>query len=222
MFLPHGLEGMGAEHSSARLERFMQLTAQQNFQVCIPTTPAQIFHLLRRQMLRPYRKPLVVMTPKSLLRHPDASNSMNELANGTFHVVIDDHDIDKLQAKRLILCSGKVYYDLIDMRKQDTLQHVAIVRLEQLYPFPKQHLVDIFEHYPQLDELIWCQEEPRNQGAWDSIKHRFGAYDYLHIACVSRPNAAAPAVGIYQIHQNEQHTLLKQALSEPIQKGGIK
>jgi 2-oxoglutarate dehydrogenase E1 component len=218
MFLPHGLEGMGAEHSSARLERFMQLTAQDNFQVCIPSTPAQIYHLLRRQMLRLYRKPLVVMTPKSLLRHPEASNHLGDFVKGTFQVVIDDHHIDKEQAQRLILCSGKVYYDLIAMRQKLNLNSVAIVRLEQLYPFPKQHLVDIFELYPHVDELIWCQEEARNQGAWDSIKHRFGAYDYLHIACVSRSTAAAPAVGVYQVHQAEQHDLLKRALCESIQK----
>ena len=218
MFLPHGLEGMGAEHSSARLERFMQLTAQDNFQVCIPTTPAQIYHLLRRQMLRLYRKPLVVMTPKSLLRHPQASNDLHDLVQGTFQVVIDDHQIDKTQVQRLILCSGKVYYDLIAMRQELDLKTVAIVRLEQLYPFPKQQLVDIFELYPQLEELIWCQEEARNQGAWDSIKHRFGAYDYLRIACVSRSTAAAPAVGIYRVHQAEQQALIQRALCEPIQK----
>jgi 2-oxoglutarate dehydrogenase E1 component len=222
MFLPHGLEGMGAEHSSARLERFMQLTAQYNFQVCVPTTPAQIYHLLRRQMLRLYRKPLVVMTPKSLLRHPEATNKMQELAQGVFQVVIDDHVVDKNKAKRLILCAGKVYFDLIAMCRQRKIESVAIVRLEQLYPFPKQQLVDIFEVYPQVEELIWCQEEARNQGAWDSIKHRFGAYDYLKIACVSRSTAAAPAVGIYRIHQEEQDDLLKRALCEPIQTKGMK
>jgi len=218
MFLPHGLEGMGAEHSSARLERFMQLTAQDNFQVCVPTTPAQIYHLLRRQMLRLYRKPLIVMTPKSLLRHPEASNHLDDLVQGTFQVVIDDHQIDKQQAQRLVLCSGKVYYDLIALRQKLKLSHVAIVRLEQLYPFPKQHLVDIFELYPQLKELIWCQEEARNQGAWDSIKHRFDAYDYLRIACMSRSTAAAPAVGIYRVHQAQQQDLIQRALCEPIQK----
>ena len=212
LFLPHGLEGMGAEHSSARLERFMQLTAQHNFQVCVPTTPAQIYHLLRRQMIRPYRKPLVVMTPKSLLRHPDASSELTELANDEFQLLIDDSSVNKSQVTRIILCSGKVYYDLNTARQTHRIQNTAIVRLEQLYPFPSQALADIFEQYPRAKQLIWCQEEARNQGAWDSIKHRFRAFDYLKITCVSRPTAAAPAVGVFKIHQQEQEQLIRRAL----------
>lgn len=212
MFLPHGLEGMGAEHSSARLERFMQLTAQHNFQVCIPTTAAQIFHLLRRQMIRPYRKPLVVMTPKSLLRHPDASSGLNVLADSIFQVAIDDEITDKAKVRRLILCSGKVYYDLQAAKQEYDLHDVAIVRLEQLYPFPEKVLLDIMKNYTAVKELAWCQEEPRNQGAWDSIKHRFHTRDYPKIRCVSRPPAAAPAVGVFKLHQQEQKRLILKAL----------
>ena len=212
LLLPHGLEGMGAEHSSARLERFMQLTAQHNFQVCVPTTPAQIFHLLRRQMLRPYRKPLVVMSPKSLLRHPAASNDLSELANGEFQVIIDDARVDKAQINRLILCSGKVYYDLDAARQKAALKHIAIIRIEQLYPFPERLMAKIIAAYTNAQELVWCQEEARNQGAWDNIKHRFDDYNYLKTSCVSRKTAAAPAVGIFQIHQKEQQKLIEKTL----------
>lgn len=212
LFLPHGLEGMGAEHSSARLERFMQLTAQHNFQICVPTTPTQIFHLLRRQMIRPYRKPLVVMTPKSLLRHPVASSDLSELAKAQFQVIIDDKLNDKDKVTRLVLCSGKVYYDLLAARQQADIQHIALIRIEQLYPFPKQVLDVILATYRNNRELVWCQEEARNQGAWDNIRHRFDAYTALSISCVSRPTAAAPAVGIFQIHQQEQHALIEKAL----------
>lgn len=187
----------------------MQLTAQHNFQVCVPTTPAQIFHLLRRQMLRPYRKPLVVMTPKSLLRHPDASNDLAELSEGGFQVVIDDKTVDKSQVTRLILCSGKVYYDLQAARGQ---KNIAIIRLEQLYPFPKQALLEIIGTYTNIKDLVWCQEEPLNQGAWDSIKHRFHTSNYPKISCISRPTAAAPAVGIFKLHQQEQKKLIDEAL----------
>lgn len=216
MFLPHGLEGQGPEHSSARLERFVQLAAQENMHICVPSTPAQTFHMLRRQMLRKYRKPLIVFTPKSLLRHPLAVNDLEDFTQGQFEVVLDDQDITDVAAKeavtRVILCSGKVYYDLLDERRKQGLVDVAIVRLEQLYPFPSQELVDVMEYYPNAKRLIWCQEEPVNQGAWNGIKHRFEAYDYIEVVCVSRPAMAAPAVGSLYMHQRQQQALVREAL----------
>ncbi|MBU0655066.1 MAG: 2-oxoglutarate dehydrogenase E1 component [Gammaproteobacteria bacterium] len=216
MFLPHGLEGQGPEHSSARLERFVQMTAQENMQICIPSTPAQVFHMLRRQMIRKYRKPLIVFTPKSLLRHPLAISKLEEFTNGKFEVVMDDVDITdvgaKEQVKRVIMCSGKVYYDLLEERRKQGLGDVAIVRLEQLYPFPAQELVDVMEYYPSARSVIWCQEEPVNQGAWNGIKHRFEAYDYAEVVCVSRPAMAAPAVGSLYMHQRQQQALVREAL----------
>lgn len=216
MFLPHGLEGQGPEHSSARLERFVQLAAQENMHICVPSTPAQTFHMLRRQMLRKYRKPLIVFTPKSLLRHPLAVNDLEDFTQGQFEVVLDDQDITDVAAKeavtRVILCSGKVYYDLLDERRKQGLGDVAIVRLEQLYPFPSQELVDVMEYYPNAKRLIWCQEEPVNQGAWNGIKHRFEAYDYIEVVCVSRPAMAAPAVGSLYMHQRQQQALVREAL----------
>lgn len=216
MFLPHGLEGQGPEHSSARLERFVQLAAQENMQICIPSTPAQVFHMLRRQMIRKLRKPLIVFTPKSLLRHPLAVSELEDFTNGKFEVVIDDADITDVSAKekvkRVIMCSGKVYYDLLEERRKNELRDVAIVRLEQLYPFPAQELVDVMEYYPGVESVIWCQEEPVNQGAWNGIKHRFDAYDYTEVVCVSRPAMAAPAVGSLYMHQRQQQALVREAL----------
>ena len=172
MLLPHGYEGQGPEHSSARLERFLQLCAEHNIQVCVPTTPAQIFHLIRRQVVRPMRKPLVVMSPKSLLRHKMAISSLDELANGAFQNVIDEvDDLDKSAVKRIVLTSGKVYYDLLEQRRLGQLDHVAIIRIEQLYPFPEQHLADVLAQYPNLELVVWCQEEPQNQGAWYCSQH---------------------------------------------------
>jgi 2-oxoglutarate dehydrogenase E1 component len=216
LFLPHGLEGQGPEHSSARLERFVQLAAQENMQICIPSTPAQVFHMLRRQMLRKYRKPLIVFTPKSLLRHPLAVSKLEAFTLGKFEVVLDDEDITDVEAKehvkRVILCSGKVYYDLLEERRKNAMIDTAIVRLEQLYPFPAQELVDVMEYYPNTESVIWCQEEPVNQGAWNGIKHRFEAYDYLEVVCVSRPSMAAPAVGSLYMHQRQQQALVREAL----------
>ncbi len=216
MFLPHGFEGQGPEHSSARLERFTQLAAQENMQICIPTTPAQIFHLIRRQMLRKYRKPLIVFTPKSLLRHPLAVSPLEAFTEGQFDVVIDDIDIKDQQAKdkvkRLVMCSGKVYYDLLEEKRNHALENVAIVRLEQLYPFPAPELNAVADAYANLEQLIWCQEEPVNQGAWSSIRHRFEAYKRCEIVGVSRPAAAAPAVGSLYVHQMQQRALVQEAL----------
>lgn len=216
MFLPHGLEGQGPEHSSGRLERFVQLAAQENIQICIPSTPAQVFHMLRRQMLRRHRKPLIVMTPKSLLRHPLAVSPLEEFTHGKFELVVDDVDITDVATKesvtRVILCSGKVYYDLLEERRKHSLPDIVIIRIEQLYPFPTQELVDLMEYYPNVESVIWCQEEPVNQGAWNGIKHRFEAYDYAEVVCVSRPAMAAPAVGSLYMHQSQQQALVQEAL----------
>ncbi len=219
LFLPHGYEGMGAEHSSARLERYLQLCAQHNIQVCIPSTPAQTFHMLRRQMIRPYRRPLIVLTPKSLLRHPQAVNNFSELAQGHFQTVIDDPQLssrEKEQVTRVILCSGKVYYELVTTHQQYDLKHIAIIRLEQLYPFPDHDLKDVLKQYEAIKELVWCQEEPKNQGAWDNMKHRFHSYArFIDISCVTRPAAAAPAVGSFRVHQQQQTALVREALKLP-------
>ncbi|MCK5810097.1 MAG: 2-oxoglutarate dehydrogenase E1 component [Cocleimonas sp.] len=219
LFLPHGYEGMGAEHSSARLERYLQLCAQHNIQVCIPSTPAQTFHMLRRQMIRPYRRPLIVLTPKSLLRHPKAVNALSDLSDGHFQTVIDDVQLslhEKKKVTRVILCSGKVYYDLIATHQENDLNDIAIIRLEQLYPFPDYDLKDILKQYESIKEFVWCQEEPKNQGAWDNIKHRFNPYArFIAIDCVTRPSAAAPAVGSFRVHQQQQIALVRKALKLP-------
>ena len=215
LFLPHGYEGMGAEHSSARLERFMQLCAEKNMQVCVPSTPAQVYHMIRRQMIRPYRRPLIVMTPKSLLRKPEAVSDLKELTEGSFKTIIDDVRFlrSKANISRVVLCSGKVYYDLLEKTKTDEINHIALIRIEQLYPFPAKLFETILMTYPKLKELAWCQEEPRNQGAWDSIKHRFRSYeDRFKVMCVSRPAAAAPAVGSHKVHHTQQTNLVLEAL----------
>ncbi len=216
MLLPHGLEGQGAEHSSARLERFLQLCADYNIQVCIPTTPAQMFHLLRRQILRDYRKPLIVMTPKSLLRHRLAASSLEELTRGQYQSIIGEVDpIDPAAVERIVFCSGKVYYELLEARRARGLNTVAIVRIEQLYPFPQEQFARVIEQYASTEEVVWCQEEPQNQGAWDQIKHRFhgliqsGKRPYY----VGRPSSAAPAVGHRAVHVEQQERLIDEALS---------
>lgn len=216
MLLPHGLEGQGAEHSSARLERFLQLCADHNIQVCVPTTPAQMFHLLRRQMLRHYRKPLIVMTPKSLLRHRIAVSALDELVSGQFQTVIQEVDaLDPAGIERLIFCCGKVYFDLLEARRARGLTNVAIVRIEQLYPFPKEAFAAVIAQYPTTEQIIWCQEEAQNQGAWDQIKHRFhhlmqaGKRPYY----VGRPASAAPAVGHRAVHFEQHERLLDEALT---------
>ena len=215
MFLPHGYEGMGAEHSSARLERFMQLCAESNMQICVPSTPAQTFHMIRRQMIRPYRRPLIVMTPKSLLRNPAAVSTMKELTDGSFRPIIDEDRFKKSKEKitRIVLCSGKVYYDLLAKSNEENITDTALIRIEQLYPFPDKLLATILKTYPALLELVWCQEEPRNQGAWDSIKHRYRKLeDQYEVTCVSRPSAAAPAVGSHKVHLLQQAALVNEAL----------
>ena len=216
MLLPHGLEGQGAEHSSARLERYLQLCAEDNLQVCVPTTPAQMFHLLRRQMLRAYRRPLIVLTPKSLLRHRLASSRLEELEQGPFQPVLDEiDDLDSETVERVILCTGKVYFDLLEARRTRSLTQVAILRLEQLYPFPKQAFAAVLAPYRHATQVIWCQEEPQNQGAWDQIKHRFHRLleAQRQVYYVGRSVSAAPAVGHRQVHVEQQEQLVDEALT---------
>ena len=215
LLLPHGYEGQGPEHSSARLERFLQLCAENNMQVCVPSNPAQMFHLLRRQMLHSFRKPLIVMTPKSLLRHELATSSLAELAMNGFANVIDEIDpIVPSQVQRVVFCSGKVYYDLLEARRRAGLRDVALVRIEQLYPFPTEEYHSVLERYAGATDLVWCQEEPQNQGAWYQIRHRLqdlAASRQVYYA--GRAAAAAPATGVAKLHELEQRHLVETALS---------
>ena len=216
MLLPHGLEGQGAEHSSARLERYLQLCAEDNIQVCVPSTPAQMFHLLRRQMLRDYRRPLIVMTPKSLLRHRLATSSLDDLEHGRFQPVIGESDaLDVAGVKRVVMCGGKVYYDLLEARRARGLTDVAILRLEQIYPFPRDQFAAALAPYTAATQFIWCQEEPQNQGAWDQIKHRFHRLlaDNRHVCYAGRAISAAPAVGHRNVHVEQQERLIDEALT---------
>jgi len=215
LFLPHGYEGQGPEHSSARLERFLQLCAEYNIQVCVPSTPAQMFHLLRRQMVRPLRKPLIIMTPKSLLRHALSVSRLEELATGMFRNVIDEiDDIKPSGVSRIVLCSGKVYFDLLKSRRESKAENVVIVRLEQLYPFPSEEYEAVIRKYANAREIVWCQEEPQNQGSWYQIRHRLqlplGQKHELLYA--GRAGAAAPATGIAALHDQQQKNLVTAAL----------
>ncbi len=216
MFLPHGYEGQGPEHSSARLERFLQLCAENNMSVCVPSTPAQMFHMLRRQMLRSFRKPLIVMTPKSLLRHKLSVSPLEELAKGRFLEVINEvDDLDPSKVKRVVFCSGKVYFDLLEARRLDDIRDVAVVRIEQLYPFPSEDYALALRHYPNATEVVWCQEEPQNQGAWYQVRHRLqDALNHKQDLLYSgRAPAAAPAAGILQLHTAQQQGLVAAALT---------
>ena len=217
MLLPHGYEGQGPEHSSARIERFLQLCASENIQVCIPSSPSQIFHLLRRQAIRKMRTPLVVISPKSLLRNPKATSSLKDLTKGSFKCVIDDEVKNKPSITKVVLCSGKVFYDLKDRQNSEQKDNIAIVRIEQLYPFPYDDLEEILMEYENVKDIVWCQEEPQNQGAWFSHRHRLQrVLDRLgkdkEITLVSRPPAAAPAVGMMKLHLEQQSNLVTEAL----------
>ena len=233
MLLPHGYEGAGPEHSSARLERYLQLCAEHNVQVCVPSTPAQMFHLLRRQAIRPLRRPLIVMTPKNLLRHREAVSTLDELCHGEFKAVIPDPWLPavngkgrsparaapahKKQVRRIIFCSGKVYYDLHAKRLKDGLTPVALTRIEQLYPFPEAALQNVLEEYPQIDTLIWCQEEPMNQGAWYSSQHHLRrvlqrVFPGLPLHYTGREASAAAAAGYMPLHLRQQEALVQDAL----------
>jgi 2-oxoglutarate dehydrogenase E1 component len=216
LFLPHGYEGQGPEHSSARLERYLQLCALENMQVCVPTTPAQMFHMLRRQMLRALRKPLVVMTPKSLLRHKLSVSTMADLSDGRFQPVIDEVDaIDAAKDKRIVFCSGKVYFDLLERRRAEKDATIALVRIEELYPFPADDYQAILDRYRGAGEIVWCQEEPQNQGAWYQIRHRLQAplADRRTLTYAGREGAAAPSTGVHALHPREQESLVAAALN---------
>jgi 2-oxoglutarate dehydrogenase E1 component len=215
MLLPHGYEGQGPEHSSARLERFLQLCANHNIQVCVPSTPAQMFHLLRRQVLQPTRKPLIVMTPKSLLRSKAATSQLKVMTGGHFQQVIGDRGPGSAEEiKRVVFCSGKVYYDLAEKRDAENIREVAVMRLEQLYPFPETELRNFVEEFPNASEVVWCQEEPQNQGAWYPIRHHLQACisGRHELRYAGRPPSASPAVGYYAVHLQEQQALVNQAI----------
>lgn len=216
MFLPHGYEGQGPEHSSARLERYLQLCAENNQQVCVPSTPAQMFHMLRRQMKRAKRLPLVVLTPKSLLRHPLSVSDVSELSAGGFQPVIPEIDpIDPQQVTRIVFCAGKVYFDLYQARQKDGLGNVALVRIEQLYPFPREGYEAALDAYPNAKEIVWCQEEPENQGAWYQIKHRLHAYlrPQHQMLYATRKGSATTAVGYLKVHQMQQEAVVQAGLT---------
>ena len=217
LLLPHGYEGQGPEHSSARLERFLQLCAGDNMQVCVPTTPAQLFHMLRRQVLRPYRRPLIVMSPKSLLRHKRSVSELQSLTRYGFKPVLDETDpnVDKENVVRVVACAGKVYYDLVDMREHLEIDDIAIVRIEQLHPFPATDFVNVLQTFPNAREIVWCQEEPRNQGAWYQIWHQLRECRMKgqKLRSAAREAAASPAVGNYRVHLAEQERLITEALS---------
>ncbi len=215
MFLPHGYDGQGPEHSSARLERYLQLCAQENIQVCVPSTPAQTFHMIQRQMLRRYRKPLVVMTPKSLLRHPMCVSTADSVMNGHFETVLDEVDeLKPEEVERVVLCSGKVYYDLLEKRRSGNCNRVAVLRVEQLYPFPHYDLERLLDRYPNYRYLVWCQEEPLNQGAWFMLTPllQLLVQEEASLLNVGRPASAAPAVGSFHIHKQQQQDLVQAAL----------
>ena len=218
MLLPHGYEGQGPEHSSARIERFLQLCASENIQVCVPSSPKQIFHLLRRQAIRKMRTPLIVISPKSLLRNPNAVSSLDDLTDGSFACVIDDKIKEPNKVKKAIMCSGKVFYELLQKRDEEKRDDIALIRIEQLYPFPYDDLEEILTKYQNAKEFVWCQEEPLNQGAWFSHRHRIQrVLDRLDndkvVNLVSRPAAAAPAVGLMKLHLEQQKQVINEAIS---------
>lgn len=218
MLLPHGLEGQGPEHSSARLERYLQLCAQRNWFVCVPTTPAQFFHLLRRQMVGTQRKPLVVMTPKSLLRHRLSVSSLEDLTQSGFREVIGETEsLDDKAVTSVVMCSGKVYYDLFEKRQNLKRQDTALIRLEQLYPFPEKALAAELKRYPNAKRFVWCQEEPKNQGAWYPSQHHVWALlpSGAVLEYVGRPLLAAPAVGDPHLHVKQLQEFLNDAFGVP-------
>jgi len=218
MMLPHGYEGQGPEHSSARLERFLQSCAEHNMQVCQPTTPAQIFHLLRRQLIRMFRKPLVIMTPKSLLRNKEAVSPLADLARGAFHTVLGEtsDSIDPKAVRKVVLCTGKVYFDLVTARRERELADAALLRIEQLYPFPHKALEAELRRFPAATQVVWCQDEPQNQGAWFFVQHHIqdALKDGQRLVYAGRPASASPAVGYYDKHYAQQKELLSAALGD--------
>jgi 2-oxoglutarate dehydrogenase E1 component len=208
MLLPHGYEGQGPEHSSARLERFLQLSAEYNITVANITTPANLFHALRRQLYRPFRKPLVIMSPKSLLRHPQCVSHVNEFTEGRFRELIDDDQIqDPLKVKRVLFCSGKLYYDLKERKQKDSRTDMAIVRIEQLYPLPYKQMDAIVNKY-KLAHYVWVQEEPANMGAWVYL---LSCYKNIKWGMISRKSSASPASGYQKVHVKEQEEIINKA-----------
>jgi 2-oxoglutarate dehydrogenase E1 component len=219
LMLPHGFEGQGPEHSSARLERFLQLCADYNMQIVVPSTPAQMFHVLRRQMMRTFRKPLIIFSPKSMLRHKESVSSLEDLATGRFQPVIGETDnINPDDVKRVVFCSGKVYYDLRAARRERGISDIAIVRLEQLYPFPHDEFKAQIDRFAKAKEIVWCQEEPGNQGAWHRIQH----YLLRHLlptqklSYALRPSSASPAVGYLALHNEQQKAVMDAALTHGV------
>jgi 2-oxoglutarate dehydrogenase E1 component len=215
LYLPHGYEGIGPEHSSARIERYLQLCAQENMQVCQPSTPAQIFHLIRRQMVRPYRKPLIVFTPKSLLRNPLAVSAMADLSLGEFQLVIPEvEDIKAADVERVVLCTGKIYYELLEKRRELKLTNSVLIRIEQLYPLPDERLREVLAPYSKAKRLIWCQEEPENQGAWSYLRYQLEGFlaKGQSLEYAGRSAAASPAAGYHAVHEREQEELIDKAL----------
>jgi 2-oxoglutarate dehydrogenase E1 component len=211
--LPHGYEGNGPEHSSARLERFLQLGAQENLRIVNCTTAAQYFHLLRRQALDANARPLVVMTPKGLLRLKNASSALADLTDGAFQPVIDDAAADKTRVRRLVLCAGKIYYDLLGHASRADANGIAVARVEQLYPFPTESVRALISSYPSLDEVVWAQEEPQNMGPWRSIRHRLEeASADVRLRYVGRPWRASPSEGYPTAHGIEQDRIARAAL----------
>jgi 2-oxoglutarate dehydrogenase E1 component len=213
ILLPHGYEGQGPEHSSARLERFLQLCADNNMDIINPTTPAQVFHMFRRQAIRAFRKPLIVMTPKSLLRHPAARSAPRELTHGSFQHIIDDPAIsDPSTVDRVLFCSGKIYYDLISHREKVGATHAAILRVEQLYPFANLQIEALLKRYEHVEKLLWVQEEPRNMGAWSYINEQFAVQFDTHLRYIGRPENDSPAVASMKMHASQQYQLLIEAI----------
>jgi 2-oxoglutarate dehydrogenase E1 component len=216
MLLPHGYEGQGPEHSSARLERFLQLCAANNLCVCYPSTPAQYFHVLRRQIREGFERPLILMTPKSLLRLPAAGSSVEQITSGGFQPVIDDADLSDANAvARIVFCSGKVFYDLSEARKKSGADRVTIIRIEQFYPFPLTAVKDVIAKYPNAKDLIWCQEEPKNMGGWTFSEGKFE--DLVpggdRLRYIGRGESPSPATGNYAVHTQEQEKLVSEALT---------
>jgi 2-oxoglutarate dehydrogenase E1 component len=215
LLLPHGYEGQGPEHSSARLERFLQLCAENNLQVCYPTHPAQYFHALRRQMHRNFRKPLVLMTPKSLLREERSASGLEDFTEGGFRLVIDDPATpDRDRVRRLVLCSGRIFFPLHAARDEHATDQIALVRIEQLYPFPQEELQGIIARYRRIQEVYWMQEEPRNMGAWSFVEPRLRGLlpDTCVLSYQGRNEAASPATGAFRLHQLEERALIERAL----------
>ncbi|MGH7448126.1 MAG: multifunctional oxoglutarate decarboxylase/oxoglutarate dehydrogenase thiamine pyrophosphate-binding subunit/dihydrolipoyllysine-residue succinyltransferase subunit, partial [Longimicrobiales bacterium] len=212
MLLPHGYEGQGPEHSSARPERFLQLAAEKNMRVANCTTPAQYFHLLRRQALFTERRPLIVMTPKSLLRHPRATSAVSELSEGSFRRVIDDDSVAAKKVRRIVLCTGKVYYDLVAAREEAGTEDVAILRMELLYPFPATDFGRVLSQYDDDAEIVWAQEEPKNMGAWSFVDRAIRENTGRTVTYVGRPRRASPAEGYADVHEKEQKRLTSEAV----------